>query len=406
MKRRVLIWSILTLLAVAAFTTALMTQTRRARNHTPVFLTASPAQGEALFQSKGCGRCHSVNGNGGRIGPDLGREWDAQHGLPQLVSAMWNHAPAMWSRMQSSGIKYPSLKYDEAAALLAYLYLTRFVDGPGDPARGRKLFEDKSCAKCHTLGGGNRIGPDLATGGPISSIAWTQQMWNHAWAMQDKMEHAEIAWPEFKDNELRDLLAYVRLARGAASENDIITGDPEHGWAVFQQKACNGCHSIREDDGSDIPNLGPQGHLPPTFVQFGAAMLNHSPAMRRVMQQRGITHPEFQGQEMADVAAFLYSLQYTDPPGSPHVGRSVFTWRGCSRCHGSEAQGSANAPGLRGRGQAYTAVGLAASLWEHGERMYRRSETMGIGWPTLTTTDIGDILSYLNAPVETSIAKR
>jgi cytochrome c553 len=135
-------------------------------------------------------------------------------------------------------------------------------------------------------------------------------------------------------------------------------------------------------------------------------MLNHSPVMRRVMQQRGITHPEFQDQEMADVAAFLYSLSYSDPSGSPHVGKSVFAWRGCSRCHGNDAQGSAKAPGLRGRGEAYTAVGLAASLWEHGERMYRRSEEMGIGWPTLTTGDVGDILSYLNAPLEPSLAKR
>jgi hypothetical protein len=38
--------------------------------------------------------------------------------------------------------------------------------------------------------------------------------------------------------------------------------------------------------------------------------------------------------------------------------------------------------------------------------MYRRSEEMGIGWPTLTTSDIGDILSYLNAPLEPSLAKR
>jgi mono/diheme cytochrome c family protein len=406
MKRRVVIWSILTLLAMAALTTALVTQTRRARTRTPVFLTANPAQGEAVFQSKGCARCHAINGRGGKVGPDLGRTWAAQRGLPQLVTAMWNHAPEMWARMHADGMKYPSLKYDEAAALLAYLYLTRFVDGPGDPAHGRKLFEEKSCARCHTIGAGARVGPDLAKGAAISSIAWTQSMWNHAWAMQDKMQRAEIAWPNFQDNELRDLLAYVRAARGVAAADDVAAGDPEHGWVVFQQKACNACHSIREDDGSDIPNLGPRGHLPPTYVQFGGAMLNHSPVMRRVMQQRGITHPEFRDQEMADVAAFLYSLSYSDPDGSPHVGKSVFAWRGCGRCHGNDAQGSANAPGLRGRGEAYTAVGLAASLWEHGERMYRRSEEMGIGWPTLTTGDVGDILSYLNAPLQPSLAKR
>lgn len=407
MKHRVVVWSILTLLAMAALTTALVTQTRRARQHTPVFLSANPAQGAAIFQSKGCARCHAINGVGGNVGPDLGRNWTAQQGLPQLVSAMWNHAPQMWSRMHAERVQYPSLKYDEAAALLAYLYLARFVDGPGDAARGRELFAEKSCSRCHTLGGGNRIGPDLGRGEPIASMVWTQSMWNHAWAMQDKMRAAEIAWPSFKDNELRDLLAYVRSARGAAAAaDDIATGDPEHGWVVFQKKACNACHSIRDDDGSDIPNLGPRGHLPPTFVQFGGAMLNHSTVMRRVMEQRGIQHPEFQQHDMADVAAFLYTLSYSDPSGSPHVGKSVFAWRGCSRCHGNEGQGSSNAPGLRGRGEAYTAVGLAASLWEHGERMYRRSQEMGIGWPTLSTSDVGDILSYLNSPLEPSMAKR
>src|SRR5512140_1592343 len=98
MKRRVVIWGILTLLALTALTTALVTQTRRARQRTPVFLSASPAQGEAVFQAKGCVRCHAINGVGGKVGPDLGRTWGTEQGLPQLVTAMWNHAPEMWAR--------------------------------------------------------------------------------------------------------------------------------------------------------------------------------------------------------------------------------------------------------------------------------------------------------------------
>ena len=57
---------------------------------------------------------------------------------------------------------------------------------------------------------------------------------------------------------------------------------------------------------------------------------------------------------------------------------------------------------------AYVSRGLLRSYREgiKRRRMYRRSEQMGIGWPTLKPSDVGDILSYLNAPLEPSLAKR
>ena len=407
MTRRILTWSILALFAVLALTTAVLTHSRSVRPPWPVFLSASPAQGQVVFQTKGCSHCHSINGVGGKLGPDLGRNSPAHTSVPQLVTAMWNHAPQMWSRMRVEKVGYPTLDYQDAAELLTYLYMARFVDGPGDARHGRELFTEQSCDRCHTLHGGRRVGPDLAADStPISVASWIQTMWNHSWAMQDQMERAGVAWPVFQENELRDLLTYVRVARGVAAAEDSTMGDPERGWAVFQGKGCSACHSIREDDGSDAPNLGPRGQAPQTLVQFGSAMLNHSPQMRRVMEQRGIHQPAFEGGEMADVAAFLYSLSYVEPTGSPHVGKSVFAWRGCSRCHGDEAQGTSNAPGLRGRGQAFTAVRMATSLWGHGERMYHRSQQIGIGWPTLADADVGDILSFLNAPLEPSMAHR
>jgi cytochrome c553 len=110
--------------------------------------------------------------------------------------------------------------------------------------------------------------------------------------------------------------------------------------------------------------------------------------------------PTFQGREMADVIAFVYSLRYLEPGGSPHVGESVFAWRGCGRCHGDHAEGTRSGPPLRGRGQNYTAVRMASILWRHGAKMYQQSQKMGQGWPQLEPSDVGDILAFLNAPVE------
>ncbi len=146
------------------------------------------------------------------------------------------------------------------------------------------------------------------------------------------------------------------------------------------------------------PNLGPERPLPETFTELGGDMVSHSPLMEQAMARQGIARPQLSAQEMTDVFAFLYSLRYVDPAGSPHVGASVFKWRGCSRCHGEHAEGTARAPALRGR--SYNSISLAVALWRHGQKMYAQTGPVGIGWPTLVESDVGDLLAFLNSPPE------
>jgi cytochrome c553 len=101
---------------------------------------------------------------------------------------------------------------------------------------------------------------------------------------------------------------------------------------------------------------------------------------------------------MADLIAFLATLRYFEPVGSPFVGERVFIIRGCARCHGSSSEGTRLGPRIRTGRDAYTAVSLTAALWKHGPRMVDRAEEMGIAWPTLEATDIGDLVSFLNRP--------
>ena len=101
---------------------------------------------------------------------------------------------------------------------------------------------------------------------------------------------------------------------------------------------------------------------------------------------------------MADLTAFLASLRYVEPTGSPFVGARVFNVRGCAQCHGPEAEGTRLGPRLRAGGDAYTAVSFTAALWKHTPRMIDRVEELGLSWPTLEATDIGDLVAFLNAP--------
>ncbi|HSR51805.1 MAG TPA: c-type cytochrome, partial [Acidobacteriota bacterium] len=49
-----------------------------------------------------------------------------------------------------------------STALLTLVLAALNACGGGDPVRGRRLLEEKACTACHSVGGGDRQGPDLA----------------------------------------------------------------------------------------------------------------------------------------------------------------------------------------------------------------------------------------------------
>src|ERR1039458_9678299 len=48
---------------------------------------------EQLFTSEQCIQCHSLNGKGGTLAPDLSRRVDRDYTPSVMASLMWNHAP-------------------------------------------------------------------------------------------------------------------------------------------------------------------------------------------------------------------------------------------------------------------------------------------------------------------------
>jgi mono/diheme cytochrome c family protein len=216
--------------------------------------------------------------------------------------------------------------------------------------------------------------------------------------MSDRMEADGIPWPQLGADDVRDLFAYVSAERRRSQPFSAVNGDPEHGWRVFQEKSCAGCHQLT---GGGVGITFAEGyHLPPSFSEFGASLLNHMPQMRDALREQQRDLPRFNAQDMADLVVFLYTLHLLEPGGSPDVGRSVFAWRGCSACHGKNAEGTNGAPSLRGRAKTYTAAGLASDLWKHGARMHAQATQAGYRWPTLEDSDVGNLLAFLNTPPE------
>src|SRR6516165_4787744 len=102
-------------------------------------------RGEQLFQSEQCIQCHSVNGRGGTLAPDLARRIDRNYTPTVMASLMWNHAPQMWAAMKKQGIRKPQMTPESASDLFAYFVSARYFERPGDAARGKQLFADKHC---------------------------------------------------------------------------------------------------------------------------------------------------------------------------------------------------------------------------------------------------------------------
>jgi cytochrome c2 len=379
------------LAAVLLLIIVLRWEEKRATNRWSTLVEGSPPAGEKLFETRGCSSCHT--GAEAAPGPNLSADTARRSGPDQLVTAMWNHAPQMWERMREAGVVHPAFTQQEMADLLAYLYTLRYVGAPGDERNGGRLFTRKGCASCHNVRGrGAREAKDLSAAvSPSTAVGFATAMWNHP------RRRGESEGARFDGVDANDILSYIR-GGGVARQLDhqLVGADFQRGWAVFRQKSCIACHSVKDEAGHVGPELGPGRELPPTVVQFAGAIWNHSPAMWEAMEHLRIQRPSFLEREMADLVAFLYSFRYAEPGGSPKVGEVLFEGRGCSRCHGALAQGTAEGPELRGRGKSFTSVTMASALWRHGPAMFRRTRDLGLPWPLLAEDDVGDLITFLN----------
>jgi len=366
------------------------------------FIPGDAKAGLKTFFDKGCARCHSVLGEGGKAAPDLARAPAGHLSAGGLVAAVWNHAPAMWERMNREQVSPPTFTEEEMANLFAFVYSVRSMDEPGDPERGRRLLFDKGCSQCHAVGErGGRAGPDLSDWASYRNpVSWIQAMWNHAPAMQALMGERGLRWPEFRGTDVADIIAYIRTqATNPRHHFYLEPADPATGRTVFHRKGCTNCHAMRSAAGAGAPQLGDRS-LPRTLGQFAGLMWNHSPAMWTSMRTQEIPRPQFSNKEMADLIAYLFAQRYFDPSGSVDRGRRVFDVKGCATCHppDSEGLGPALSP-WRGR---VTPMAFATAMWNHGPMMLTQMREQQVPWPLFQPQEMVDLMEFLNQGVNSA----
>ena len=185
-----------------------------------------------LYQRYKCFVCHSINGYGGTLAPDLSfegsrsrREW-----ILQFLKHPQTIRPALTVRMPDF-----NLTDAEAGTLADYLSASLHSPqvnpatdsssySPGMAARGKQLYEQKyECQSCHTIGSsGGYVGPSLNTAGD-----WLTPAWIEAWLRNPLALVPDTIEPRytFSEAEIHDLTAYLLTLRQVPAPGVVQTAN-------------------------------------------------------------------------------------------------------------------------------------------------------------------------------------
>ncbi|MFQ6673996.1 MAG: c-type cytochrome [Fidelibacterota bacterium] len=353
---------------------------------------SNPMSGRIVFEEKGCIDCHSIDGYGGKIGPDLGREMFFGS-FYDLASRLWNHAPQMAIQSETLEKEWLTLTSGELDQLISYLFYLRYLGEPGNVSDGKRLMETKGCLNCH------RVDDEGAPGGVAldqlqdyaSPLFVAQAIWNHGPEMQKKMIEMGIERPTFDDQDITHISAYLReFSRGRSTKSYYMSpGNPKKGAQLFVTKWCSHCHAAEKDQPSAGTRLS-DIDLHRSVTSIAGTMWNHGNTMWKAMKEEMIDWPKFQGSEMADLIAYLYFFDYRSSPGDPGLGKRVFESKSCASCH-APGQPIAFEPSIH---QA-TRTDLVRTMWNHVPLMHQLTVTKNIEWPHLTADELRHLYAYL-----------
>jgi cbb3-type cytochrome oxidase cytochrome c subunit len=286
------------------------------------------ARGEQVFEGSGCRGCHKLDGVGGSIGPELDKvgarrspEWLKKHFLtPAAVTP-------------GSGMPPQKLSVPDLEAITLFMLSQTGETVPGfyasmkvipSASEGRRLFEQKGCIGCHSVGGqGGRIGPALDDVGLRRSPEWMIQHFRDPQAVSPGTVMPRFGFTEAEARALTEFLLHLRDQKVALTLPSLMS-PIERGREIFRTYGCAGCHGPEGKGGVPNPNAKTAEQVPAlTYVADGYSkdelkklILSGQHEITPLDQKRPLPPlymPAWRGTikdaEVDDLTAYLFSLK-------------------------------------------------------------------------------------------------
>jgi cytochrome c2/cytochrome c5 len=265
----------------------------------------------------------------------------------------------------------------------------------GNPFRGREIFVQKGCIRCHSVWGhGGSLGPDITV--VVTGKTWDElvgDFWNHTPRMIDEVSQRGYPWPSLDPREMADVLSYLYYLRLFDQPGNAVRGAD-----TFMRLQCEGCHTLGGRGGRVAQPLDRFGAYP-SPTPLAQAMWNAGPRMQQEQLRRGRPIPQFTGHEMADLQAYIRAegrrsgrdveLQ---PLPSPSRGALVYRSKQCGACHD---RGQGRAPDITRAALSKTASEITGLLWNHSYAMGATMAARGVPFPRFSGSELSDLVAYL-----------
>jgi mono/diheme cytochrome c family protein len=134
---------------------------------------------------------------------------------------------------------------------------------PG-PAAGRRLFVDKGCLGCHSIGGkGGNVGPALDQVAKRHDPQWIIAHFKNPQAMTPGSVMPQFNFTEQETRALTEFLLSLADTNVVGFLNTSAVATPvERGKAVFKKYGCVGCHGPNGQGGVPNPNAKTAEQIP------------------------------------------------------------------------------------------------------------------------------------------------
>ncbi len=182
-------------------------------------------------------------------------------------------------------------------------------------------------------------------------------------------------------------------------------GDVRRGWNVFVAKSCARCHAVFGHGGEVGPDLGRTHAGALTDAELAAALWNHIPRMWGKMKEERIPQVPINEAEMADLFAYLSFVRAIDEPGDPDNGRRLLEEKRCATCHTVGDKSNGVGPDLRRWAHFRNPAVWAKLMFDHASQMVQAMRARNIPQPSLSASELVDIVSYIRSMSPTGEAE-